>query len=336
MISKTETLESFPATRMRRLRAHGWSRRLVREHRLSADNLIWPLFVREDGGPAGPIKPLPGISRHSIGELVEQARRAVDLGLPAIAVFPYIDPDLKSDDGANAADPNNLVCRAVQAIRKAVPEIGIVTDVALDPFTSHGHDGIVHDGVVDNDRTIEMLVRQALVLAEAGTDIIAPSDMMDGRVGAIRAALDDGGFKDIMIMAYAAKYASSFYGPFRDAVGAGKAAGSIGKNTYQMDPANSDEAMREIALDINEGADLVIVKPGLPYLDIVRRASTEFAVPVVAYQVSGEYAMIEAAAAAGALDRERGIMEALIAFRRAGARAVLSYHAAEVAGKLAR
>ena len=336
MAKKTETKERFPGTRLRRPRTHGWSRRLVRENSLTADNLIWPLFVRGGDGPAEAVESLPGVSRLSIDQTIGQARRAVELGLPAIAIFPQIDPADKSDDGAHAADPGNLVCRAVSAVREAVPDIGIVTDVALDPFTTHGHDGILHDGAVDNDRTIDALVAQSLVQARAGASIIAPSDMMDGRVGAIRKALDSEGFKDVMIMAYAAKYASAFYGPFRDAVGAGKAAGDVGKDSYQMDSANSDEAMREIALDIGEGADFVIVKPGMPYLDIIRRASTEFSVPVLAYQVSGEYAMIETAAGAGFIDRDRIIMEALIAFRRAGARAVLSYHAAEMAERLAR
>ena len=336
MTKKTETLERFPATRMRRTRAQDWSRRLVREHQLSPDNLIWPLFVREGGGSPEEIESLPGVARLSIDQLVEEARRAVDLGLPAIAIFPRIEPARKSEDGNHAGDSDNLFCQAIQAVKESVPGIGIVSDVALDPFTTHGHDGVIRDGVIDNDLTVEVLVRQALVQAKAGADIIAPSDMMDGRIGIIREALDTEGFKDVMIMAYAAKYASAFYGPFRDAVGAGQAANSVGKDTYQMDSANSDEAMREIALDIGEGADLVIVKPGMPYLDIIRRASTEFGVPVVAYQVSGEYAMIEAAAERGFLDRERIIMESLISFHRAGARAVLSYHAAEAAEVLSR
>lgn len=334
MIKASSPVERFPQTRLRRSRAHDWSRRLVREHRLTPDNLIWPLFVRDGDGTPEPISSLPGVERLSISQAVDHARQARDLGIPAIALFPRIDPAHKDDEGSHAVDPGNLVCRAVAAIREAVPEIGIITDVALDPFTSHGHDGLIRDGRIANDETVEMLVRQAITQARAGASVIAPSDMMDGRVGAIRTALDAEGFSEVMIMAYAAKYASAFYGPFRDAVGAGKAASAIGKDSYQMDPANSDEALREIALDISEGADFAIIKPGMPYLDIIERASSRFNLPIIAYQVSGEYAMIEAAAAAGYIDRDRIIMESLIAFRRAGATAILTYHAAEVADRL--
>lgn len=334
MIETKTQQQGFPATRLRRTRMQAWSRRLVRENHLTVDNLIWPLFIREGDGKPEPVEALPGVFRLSIADAVDHARKAHDLGIPAIALFPRINPDDKDEDGSKATDAGNLVCRCVAAVREAVPGIGIITDVALDPFTSHGHDGVIRDGRVDNDATVEILVRQAITQARAGATIIAPSDMMDGRVAAIRKGLDDEGFTDVMIMSYAAKYASCFYGPFRDAVGAGKAASTIGKDTYQMDPANSDEAMREIELDIAEGADLIIVKPGLPYLDIIQRASERFEIPVIAYQVSGEYAMIEAAAAAGHLDRDRAIQEALVAFRRAGCTAILTYYAAEIAALL--
>jgi len=307
---------------------------MLREHILTPADLIWPLFVREGDGAPEPVKTLPGVSRHSIKGLVDAAKHARELGLPAIAIFPRIDPADKDEDGTMARNGDNLVCRAVRAVRDAVPDLGIITDVALDPFTTHGHDGVIRNGMVANDETVSILAEQALVQAEAGASIIAPSDMMDGRVGAIRKMLDAHGHENVMIMSYAAKYASAFYGPFRDAVGAGKTANMVGKDTYQMDPANSDEAMREIELDIQEGADFVMIKPGMPYLDIIQRASSSFTVPVFAYQVSGEYAMIEAAAAAGGLDRERIIAEALMAFRRAGCRGVLTYHAAEMARRL--
>jgi porphobilinogen synthase len=304
---------------------------MVRETQLTRDALIWPLFVREGGGKAEPVATLPGISRHSIDGLIEQAKVAADLGIPAIAIFPRVDDADKDEDGTKAVDSSNLVCRAVTAVRKAVPDLGIITDVALDPYTTSGHDGLIRSGQIANDETVEVLTKQAVVQANAGATVIAPSDMMDGRIGAIRTALDDAGHQDVMIMSYAAKYASAFYGPFRDAVGAGKTAASVGKDTYQMDSANSDEAIREIALDINEGADFVMVKPGMPYLDIVRRAATEMNIPVFAYQVSGEYAMIDAAAAAGGIDRDRAMMESLIAFRRAGAVGVLTYFAPDAA-----
>ena len=328
--------QSFPATRLRRPRMQEWSRRLVRETRIDVSNLIWPLFIREGDGVPEKIDALPGVFRLSIADAVDHARKARDLGLPAIALFPRINSEDKDEDGSKATDGGNLVCRCVEAVRNAVPDIGIVTDVALDPFTTHGHDGIVRNGQIANDDTVDILVRQAITQARAGATIIAPSDMMDGRVKAIRNGLDQEGFTDVMIMSYAAKYASCFYGPFRDAVGAGKTASSIGKDTYQMDPANSDEAMREIEMDIEEGADIVIVKPGMPYLDIIRRASERFEIPVAAYQVSGEYAMIETAAAAGYLDRDRAVMESLMAFRRAGASAILTYYAAEIAERLNR
>ena len=337
---------SFPRTRMRRTRAHDWSRRLVREHALVPDNFIWPLFVREGDGAPEPIKALPGVSRFSITGLVEQAKHARNLGIPAIAIFPCVNADDKDDDGTNATNPDNLICNAIRAVHDAVPDIGIAADVALDPFTSHGHDGVIRNGVVDNDKTVEILANQAIVQARAGASIIAPSDMMDGRIKAIRDALDGENFDNVIVMSYGAKYASAFYGPFRQAVGAGNtsSAGNIsnasntggisGKDTYQMDSANSDEALHEIALDISEGADIVMVKPGLPYLDVIQRVASNFGVPVAAYQVSGEYAMIEAAAAAGSIDRNKAIYESLIAFRRAGATIILTYYAAEIAAQL--
>ena len=319
---------------MRRPRLNSWSRRMMQETRLTRDALIWPLFVREGDGAAEPVKTLPGVMRHSVDGLVDQARRAADLGLPAIAIFPRINPDDKDEDGTLSGDGGNLVCRATAAVRAAVPDLGVITDVALDPFTTSGHDGMIRDGEVVNDATVAMLCRQAVVQADAGATIIAPSDMMDGRIGAIRAALDEAGHHNVLIMSYAAKYASGFYGPFRDAVGAGQTAASVGKSTYQMDPANSREAMREIALDVQEGADFIMVKPGMPYLDIVARASDQFDLPVFAYQVSGEFAMIEAAAAMGGIDRDRVMMESLMGFRRAGARGILTYFAAEAAALL--
>jgi porphobilinogen synthase len=321
----------YPNTRMRRTRMHSFSRRLVAENRLSTDDLIWPLFVIDGDSKTEMVDAMPGVARHSIDRLLDQAKQAVALGIPAIAIFPSIDASLKDAEGSLAKDGNNLVCRAVNAVKTAYPDLGIVCDVALDPFTDHGHDGLLHDGKILNDETVDVLCQQAVHQANAGCDIIAPSDMMDGRVAAIRAALDDAGHQDVQIMAYAAKYASSFYGPFRDAVKAGASLGKFGKATYQMDPANSDEAMHEIALDLAEGADLVIIKPGLPYLDILARAKAEFGVPCVAYQVSGEYAMQCAAFANGWLDRDRTILETMMAFRRAGADAVLTYFAPDIA-----
>jgi porphobilinogen synthase len=319
--------------RMRRNRRSEWARRLVRENVLTAGDLIWPLFLFEGGTARFPVPSMPGVDRLSIPEAVREAKRAAELSIPCIALFPYTDPGLRDEDGTEALNPDNLVCRAVRAIKREVPEIGILCDVALDPYTSHGHDGLLRDGVIVNDETVAVLVQQALVQAEAGCDIIAPSDMMDGRVGAIRQALDSTGRSDVQIMAYAAKYASAFYGPFRDAVGS-SATLTGDKRTYQMDPGNSDEALREIELDLAEGADMVMVKPGLPYLDIVRRVKDEFGAPTFAYQVSGEYAMIMAAAQNGWLDGDKAMMESLIAFKRAGADGVLTYFAARVAEKL--
>lgn len=324
----------YPATRMRRNRMQGFSRRLVAENRVSVDDLIWPLFVIEGSLVREDIASMPGVARHSIDLLVEQAGEAVALGIPAIAIFPSIDASLKDNAGSLAQDGDNLVCRAVRAVKAAHPTLGIVCDVALDPFTDHGHDGILADGIILNDETIGVLCEQAVHQANAGCDIIAPSDMMDGRVAAIRAALDDAGHEHVQIMAYAAKYASGFYGPFRDAVRAGSKLGGDGKSTYQMDPANGDEAMHEIALDLAEGADLVIVKPGMPYLDILARAKTEFGVPCVAYQVSGEYSMICAASKNGWLDHDRVMMESILCFKRAGADAILTYFAPQIARML--
>jgi porphobilinogen synthase len=321
------------ATRPRRNRKADWARRLVRENVLTADDLIWPLFVTEGSRRRVPIDSMPGVERLSVDEIAREAERAAKLAIPCVALFPYTDPGLRDEDGSEALNPDNLVCRAIRAIKKAVPQVGVLCDVALDPYTSHGHDGLIRDGVIVNDETVAVLVKQALVEAEAGCDIIAPSDMMDGRVGAIRAGLDGAGFTEVSIMAYAAKYASAFYGPFRDAVGS--AATLTGdKRTYQMDPANGDEALREVELDIAEGADMVMVKPGLPYLDILRRVKDAFGIPTFAYQVSGEYSMIMAAAQNGWLDGEKAMMESLIAFKRAGAAGVLSYFAPRVAEKL--
>jgi porphobilinogen synthase len=319
--------------RLRRNRKSDWARRLVREHTLTADDLIWPLFLVDGSNKRVPVDSMPGIDRLSIDEAVREAARAAELAIPCLALFPYTDPRLRDEDGTEALNPGNLVCRAIRAIKKEVPQIGILCDVALDPYTSHGHDGLIRNGLIVNDETVAVLTQQALVEAEAGADIIAPSDMMDGRVGAIRAALDEAGRTDVAIMAYAAKYASAFYGPFRDAVGS--SATLIGdKRTYQMDPANTDEALREVKLDIDEGADMVMVKPGMPYLDILRRVKDAFGMPTFAYQVSGEYAMIVAASQNGWLDGDKAIMESLIAFKRAGADGVLSYFAPRVAEKL--
>jgi porphobilinogen synthase len=324
----------FPSTRPRRNRRHPWTRSLVREHHLRVDDLIWPLFVKEGEGVREPVGSMPGVERLSIDTLVEDVCMAADLGIPAVAIFPVIDAALKTPDGREAANSGNLVCRAVRACKAAAPDIGIICDVALDPFTSHGQDGLLVDNYVINDPTLEVLCQQALVQAQAGCDVIAPSDMMDGRVGAIRATLDAAGLIDVGILSYSAKYASAFYGPVRDAVGSAGALGQGDKRTYQMDPANSDEALREVALDIQEGADMVMVKPGMPYLDIVRRVKDRFAVPTFAYQVSGEYAMLKAAAANGWLDWDKVMMESLVAFKRAGCDGVLTYAAVEAARKL--
>jgi porphobilinogen synthase len=319
--------------RPRRNRRADWTRRLVAETMLTVDDLIWPLFLVEGSKTRAAVPSMPGVERLSVDEAVREAERAAKLHIPCLALFPYTDPNLRDENGTEALNPENLVCRAIRAIKKAVPEIGILCDVALDPYTSHGHDGLLRDGVILNDETVAVLVRQATVEAEAGADIIAPSDMMDGRVGAIRTALDAANLTDVSIMAYAAKYASAFYGPFRDAVGSSKTL-SGDKRTYQMDPANTNEALREVELDIAEGADMVMVKPGMPYLDILQRVSETFGMPTFAYQVSGEYAMIMAAAQNGWLDGERAMMESLTAFKRAGAAGVLSYFAPQVAEKL--
>ncbi len=318
---------SFPAIRMRRTRTAAWCRALVAETVLTPSDLIWPLFVTEGEGVEEPISTLPGVSRWSVDRLAERAREARDLGIPCIALFPNTPRALRTEDAVEALNPDNLICRAIRALKDAAPDIGVLTDVALDPYTADGHDGITDEaGYVLNDETSAVLVEQALVQAAAGADIVAPSDMMDGRVGAIRKALEGEGRHNVQIMAYAAKYASAFYGPFRDAVGSGGLLKGD-KKSYQMDPANAGEALREVALDIAEGADHVMVKPGLPYLDIIRRVKERFEVPVFAYQVSGEYAMIEAAAAAGAGDRDALVLETLMAFKRAGCSGVLTYHA---------
>jgi porphobilinogen synthase len=323
---------AFPNTRLRRVRRHDWSRRLVRETSLSVDDLIWPLFVRDGSSQHEVVPSMPGVERLSIDLVVESVREAVALGIPAVALFPATDQKLKTPECEEAVNPGNLVCRAVRAVKAAHGDaIGVICDVALDPYSSHGQDGLVRKGYVVNDETVEMLARQAIVQAEAGCDVIAPSDMMDGRVAAVRRALDERGFVDVQIMAYAAKYASAFYGPFRDAVGSAANLGSGDKRTYQMDPANGDEALREVALDLAEGADSVMVKPGMPYLDIVRRVKEAFGAPTFAYQVSGEYAMLSAAAQNGWLDRDKAMLESLIAFKRAGADGVLTYFARDAA-----
>jgi len=324
----------YPDTRMRRNRQTDWSRRLVAENKLSVDDLIWPVFVCEGDDVQQPIPSMPGVVRHSIDSLIKVVTEARDLGIPAVAIFPATDPAKKSDAAEEAFNPDNLVCRAVRAIKESVEGIGIICDVALDPYTSHGHDGLLRDGEILNDETIEVLCKQAVTQAAAGCDVIAPSDMMDGRIGAIRRALDVAGHQNVQIMAYSAKYASAFYGPFRDAVGSAKNLAQGDKRTYQMNPANTDEALREVALDIAEGADMVMVKPGMPYLDIVSRVSREFGVPTFAYQVSGEYAMLAAAAEQGWLDRDRVMTESLLAFKRAGAAGILTYFAVEVAKQL--
>ena len=322
-------IAAYPALRMRRLRQADWVRRLVRETTLQPADLIWSMVVHEGEGRV-PVSSMPGVERLSVAEAARAAQEARALGIPAIAVFPYIDGEKKDARGSEATNPQGLVCRAVKAMKAAAPEVGIMCDVALDPFTDHGHDGLIEDGRILNDASVERLVEQSLVQAEAGCDIIAPSDMMDGRVAAIRAALESGGFHDVMIMAYAAKYASAFYGPYREAIGSAKALQGD-KKTYQMDLGNTHEALREVALDIAEGADMVMVKPGMPYLDIVRRVVEAFAMPTFAFQVSGEYAMLMAAAQNGWLEEERAILESLSAFKRAGAAGVITYFAPRAA-----
>ncbi len=335
VVPPTEPSGQFPSVRMRRNRRADWSRRLVRENTLTTADLIWPLFLIDGKKTRAPIASMPGVERLSVDLAVAAAEEAAKLGIPVIALFPATDIKRKTEDGREALNPDNLVCQACRAIKKAVPEIGILVDVALDPYTSHGHDGLIEGERILNDSSLAVLERQALVQAEAGADIIAPSDMMDGRIGVIRRALEREGHTDIQIMAYAAKYASAFYGPFRDAVGS-KAALKGDKRTYQMDPANSDEAIREVALDLAEGADMVMVKPGMPYLDIVRRVKDTFGAPTFAYQVSGEYAMLMAAAGNGWLDREKVMMESLMSFKRAGADGVLTYFARDAARVLGK
>ena len=328
-----ESLGAFPRVRLRRNRSDAWSRRLVAENRLGAEDLIWTVFLRESAEVPAEIPSMPGIPRYTVEELIETAGRAQELGLPAIALFPFVEDAAKTPDCRLAHDPENLVCRATRALKREVPELGVICDVALDPYNSLGHDGIVRDGHILNDESLELLCRQALVQAEAGCDVVAPSDMMDGRIGAVRRTLDAQGLENTKILAYAAKYASGFYGPFRDAIGSGGAL-TGDKKTYQMDPANSDEALREVALDLQEGADMVMVKPGLPYLDIIRRVKDGFAVPTFAYQVSGEYSMMRAAADQGWLDFDKVLMESMIAFKRAGCDGVLTYAAIEIAERL--
>jgi len=335
-MARFTSLGAFPTTRLRRPRRHAWSRRLVAETRLSVDDLIWPVFVQKGKTRKSRIASMPGVYRFNIDDLVSAVREARDLGIPAIAIFPEVDPKLKTLDCAEAYNQNGLVCRAIRAVKKAVPDIGIICDVALDPFNPLGQDGVVRDGYVVNEESVEIMTRQALVQSEAGADIQAPSDMMDGRIGTFRQAMDDAGFEHVQIMSYAAKYASAFYGPFRDAIGSKGALGKGDKKTYQMDFANTDEALREVAFDIAEGADMVMVKPGMPYLDIVRRVKDAFGVPTFAYQVSGEYAMMRAAGDNGWLDWSKVLMESLAGFKRAGCDGILTYGAVEAAKLLAK
>jgi porphobilinogen synthase len=329
------SIGQFPATRMRRNRYDAWTRRLVAENALSVDDLIWPVFIIEGRGTTTDVASMPGVQRVTVDRLARHVEPAMQYGIPAVALFPATPPEKKDAEGTEATNPDNLMCNAARLLKREFPELGLVGDVALDPYTDHGHDGVIRDGYVANDESLRVLTRQAVVQAEAGIDVIAPSDMMDGRVGAIRGALDEAGLIHTRIMSYAAKYASAFYGPFRDAVGSGGALKGD-KKTYQMDPANSDEALREVGLDIAEGADMVMVKPGLPYLDIVRRVKDRFGVPTFAYQVSGEYAMVMAAVQNGWLDHHRAMMETLMAFKRAGCNGVLTYFAPEAAKLLRR
>lgn len=332
--TKARTNGSYPRIRMRRNRCDAWTRDMVAENRLSASDLIWPVFIIEGENERETVPSMPDVERLSIDLLIDRAKEAADYGVPAMALFPVVDGSKKTEDGREAWNPDNLVCRATRALKDAVPDIGIIADVALDPYTSHGHDGLIdQDGHILNDESVHVLRQQSLVQARAGVDVIAPSDMMDGRIGAIRDILDDNGFENTRIMSYAAKYASAYYGPFRDAVNSG---GFLkgDKKTYQMDPANSDEAMREVALDINEGADMVMVKPGLPYLDVIRRVKDQFKVPTMAYNVSGEYAMLKAASQNGWLDYDKAMMEMLLCFKRAGTDAILTYTALDAAKTL--
>ncbi len=336
MKSTTDILHlgAYPRVRMRRNRKAAWSRNLVLENSLSVHDLVWPLFVQEGTNTRTPIAAMPGVERLTIDLLIEEVRAAANLGISAVALFPVIDNTLKNAKASEATNPDNLICRAVRALKKEQLNIGIICDVALDPYTSHGQDGLVIDGEVANDASVDILTAQALTLANAGCDVIAPSDMMDGRVGAIRSAMDDAQHHNTQILSYAAKYASGFYGPFREAVGSADNLGTANKFTYQMSPANGEEAIREVALDISEGADMVMVKPGMPYLDVVRHVSEHFSLPVFAYQVSGEYAMMKLAADAGLLDWKKAIIESLLGFKRAGATGVFTYAAKEVAGWL--
>jgi len=332
MTSKSPMFGEFPITRMRRMRFNDFSRRLMRENHLSANDLIYPMFVLEGNKQRESIESMPGVERVSIDELLKEAEQLVNLGIPAVALFPVTAMEKKSLDAAEAFNPEGLAQRAVRALKQNFPELGVITDVALDPFTTHGQDGLINDaGYVLNDETVEVLIKQALSHAEAGADIVAPSDMMDGRVGAIREALEDEDHRTTRILSYAAKYASSFYGPFRDAVGSAANLGAGNKYTYQMDPANSDEALREVAMDLQEGADMVMIKPGMPYLDIVRRIKDNFGVPTYVYQVSGEYAMLKAASQNGWLDEKAVVTESLLAMKRAGADGILTYYAKDVA-----
>ncbi len=324
---------SYPRTRLRRNRRDSWSRALVAENKLTVADLIWPLFVQEGVRQRTPVPSMPGVARLSVDEIVKDAAKAAKLGIPAIALFPNTPGNLKSEDGDESFNPDNLVCRAVRAIKKDVPEIGIVCDVALDPYTTHGQDGLVRENYVVNDATIDVLIKQTLVQAKAGCDVIAPSEMMDGRIGRLRDALDKAGFEHVRLMSYAAKYASAFYGPFRDAVGSSSNLGKGDKRTYQMDPANTDEALREVAFDLAEGADMVMVKPGMPYLDIVARVKDAFKVPTYVYQVSGEYSMLMGAVERGWLDKKVAL-ETLLGFKRAGADGILTYFALEAAEAL--
>ncbi|OUR76378.1 delta-aminolevulinic acid dehydratase [Alphaproteobacteria bacterium 46_93_T64] len=330
----TKPSPAYPRTRMRRTRKFDWSRRLVAENAVSPNDLIWPVFVHEGNNQAVDIPSMPGVQRLSTDLLANAAREAKSLGIPVIALFPAVDPALKTEDGKEAANPDNIICKAIKTLKDSVPDMGVLCDVALDPFTTHGQDGILEDGYVVNDRTIEALISQTLNQVDAGCDIIAPSDMMDGRIGAVRDALEGARHTDTSIMAYSAKYASGFYGPFRDAVGSTGNLGSGDKRTYQMNPANTDEAIREVGLDITEGADMVMVKPGMPYLDICRRVKDEFGVPTFAYQVSGEYAMISAAIQNGWLDPDKVILESLLCFKRAGCDGILSYFAVDAAKRM--
>ena len=332
-----DLMPNFPVTRLRRARMKPFGRQMTQEHHLTAADFIWPVFVTEGNNLAEAIEGLDGVRRYSLDQLAEQAKTALALGIPAMAIFPHMEKALKDADGNNALAADNLVCRAIAVIKTAAPDMGVVVDIALDPFTTHGHDGLIRDGEVDNDATLEVLKAQALNYAAAGADIVAPSDMMDGRVGAIRAALDAGGYRDVMIMSYAAKYASTLYAPFRNAVSANALSELDDKSSYQMNPANSDEAMREIALDIREGADFIMIKPGMPYLDIIRRATDAFNIPVFAYQVSGEYQMINSLMKTLPEPKQKAlVMEMLLAFKRAGCTGILTYFACDVAEWLNR